>query len=95
MSLKYLNTLTKKSSKEDVERWIMTKKLELMDIDKDALFLGIDLATVPDVKEALIDVVKRCPFRYGLVEDYKLWLDLLDKYGLWEEYIGSLRNIFV
>lgn len=95
MSIKYLNTLTKNSSKEDVECWLMTKKIELIDIDRDALFRGIDLATVPDIKEVLIDVVKHCPFRYGLVEDYKLWLDLLDKYGLWEEYIGSLRNIFV
>nr|DAQ98952.1 MAG TPA: hypothetical protein [Caudoviricetes sp.] len=95
MSLKYLNTLTKNSSKEDVERWIMTKNLELIDIDKEALFRGIDLATVPDIKESLIDVVKHNQSRFGLVEDYKLWLDLLDKYGLWEEYIGALRNIFV
>ena len=95
MSLKYLNALTKNSSKEDVKRWLMTKKLELIDIDKEALFRGIDLAAVPDIKESLIDVIKHNQSRFGLVEDYKLWLDLLDKYGLLEEYISALRNIFI
>ena len=95
MSLKYLNTLTKNSSKEDVELWLHIKMLELIDIDNEALFRGVDLATVPDIKEALIDAVKHNQSRFGLIEDYKLWLDLLDKYGLWEDYIGSLRQIFI
>ena len=95
MSLKYIDALTKDSSIEAVKSYMVAMKVELGNIDKDALFNGIDLEAEPDPQRALLDIVKKNPSRYGFVEDYKLWIDLLNKYDLWEDYFDSLRGFYV
>lgn len=89
------NALTKDSPIEAVKSYMVVMEVELASIDKDALFNGIDLEAEPDPQRALLDIVRKNPSRYGLVEDYKLWIDLLNKYDLWEDYFSSLRGFYV